>query len=349
MNTDPPVQREEEQKNLDQSLTINSVAQREDEIKNPVSTEILKGYDDAGKLRDVWATQLDLDQKTSAKGLLYYIEELMKLGRIYEAKGLADKLPAEFRQEERVRFLLEEECVIKTRVKELECLDDWVLQVDGKDRNAEGISVWYRYTSGSPIIEAKVKLRLEASLVNICCIANEIDLWSMFLSRPLAIETKDCVRYGFATMVPYIDVKMPWPMSHRECYIDLKVYDLIVEEKRIVVCSQDLGDETQYLQFNIPPVENGKVRMKTKISAIGETINSKITDMTLMFSVDMAMPVPQSLVNWITRHVTWHIFKQFRKLCVNLPDPHLERMKVDKTGAYKYLKDRMKVLFEDIA
>jgi len=126
----------------------------------------------------------------------------------------------------------------------------------------------------------------------------------------------------------------------------MKVYDLLAEEKKIVLCCQDQGEEKEFLNFKIPPVESNKVRIKSKISAILEMIDSKTSDVTIMFSVDLAMPAPQSLVNWITRHVTWHMFKQFRKFCVSLPNLHLERMKVDKTGVYGYLEDRLRVLFK---
>jgi len=341
-------QGDEERKNLDQYLTIDPLSvRRDEEVKNVDTANILKGYNDSEKLKKVWATVLDLDEKTSDSDLLYYIDELMKLGRIFEAKELADKLPAALQQQECVRSVLEEKRIINKCIKELENQDGWVLQVDGKDQNAEGISVWYRNKSDSSVIEVKSTFRVEANLAHIACIANEIDLWPMFLSRLVEVETKDCARWGFNTLLPYINIKFLWPMSHRECYFAMRVYDLIAEEKKVVLCCQDVGDETKYLNFKIPPVGNNKVRMKTKVYSVGETINSKTSDVTLMFSVDLAMPVPQSFVNWITRHVTWHIFKELRKVCVNLPNSHVERMKVDKTGVYKYLGDRLRVLFKN--
>jgi len=150
---------------------------------------------------------LDVDEKTSNSNVLYYIEELMKLGRIYEAKKLADRLPAPLQQQENVRSLVEEKRIINTCIKGLESLDGWVLQVDGKGQNAEGISVWYRQTCDSSLIDVKIKFRVEATIPNICCIANEIDLWPTFLSRALTYETKDCARWGFCTILSYMNVK----------------------------------------------------------------------------------------------------------------------------------------------
>merc|ERR1719419_623363 len=83
------------------------------------------------KQKEVWAGPLDLDEKISDEEILYYIEELMKLGRIWEAGTLGEKLPAKQRTE-RVRFCLEEKRLITERVRDLDNFDGWDLQVDGE-------------------------------------------------------------------------------------------------------------------------------------------------------------------------------------------------------------------------
>jgi len=301
-----------------------------------------------GQRKKVWAGPLDLDEKISDDEILHYIDELMKLGRIWEAGELADKLPEEVRETERVRFLLEERRLINTRVRELESLDGWTMQVDGKSRNSQGLSIYYRYTSGSPIIEVKAMFRLEANIANACCIANEIDFWPMFLSNLLKVETKDCARYGFTTMVPWVKVHLPWPMSHRECFLGLRVYDLITEKNMCFIFGEDLTESTKYLDFKIPSLENGSIRVKAKMMAMGKPVSWDVTDMIAMFTVDPVVPFPQRIVNWLTRTVAWRIFTEFRKACENLPKEHLERKEADVSGLYKYVEERMKIVFTDL-
>lgn len=319
-----------------------------EETKNADLDLKLEQKSEPGQRKKVWAGPLDLDEKISDTELLYYVEELMKLGRIWEAGELLDKLPVELQETERVRFFLEERRLINARIRELECLDGWAMQVDGKSKNSEGLSIYYRYTSGSPIIEVKGIFRLEASFTNAACIGNEIDLWPMFLSNLIKVETKDCARNGFTTMVPYIKGHLPWPMSHRECYLEMRVYDLITEKNLCLIVGEDLTENKQYLDFKIPGVENGSIRVKAKMIAMGKPVSWDVTDMVCMFTVDPVVPFPQVIINWLTRTVAWRIMKEFRKTCTSLPREHLERMQADVSGIYKYLEDRMEIVFKDL-
>jgi len=296
----------------------------------------------------VWAGPLELEEKISDTELLHYIEELMKLGRIWEAGILSNKLPIKLQQTESISFLLEERSLIDKRVRDLESLDGWDIQVDGESRNSEGLSIYYRQNDDSPIIEIKGMFRLEANLSNACCLANEIDLWPMFLSNLLTVETKDCARHGYTTMVPFVKVYLPWPMSHRECYIKARVYDLLTEKNICLFYGEDLGEQTNYLDFKIPDVEDGSIRVKATMTAMGKPISWDVTDMICMFNIDPIIKLPQWLINWLTRSVAWRVMSEFRKACLNLPREHMERKKADTTGLYKYLVDRMEIVFKDL-
>jgi len=272
----------------------------------------------------------------------------MKLGRIWEAGILGNKLPIKLQQTECIRFLFEERSLIDKRVRDLESLDGWDIQVDGKSTSSQGLSIYYRYKDDSPIIEIKGMFRLEANVSNACCIANEVDLWPTFLSNLLTVETKDCARHGYTTLVPFVKVYLPWPMSHRECYLRARVYDLITEKNIVLFYGEDLGEQKKYLDFKIPDVEGGSIRVKVKMTAMGKPISWDVTDMICMFTIDPIMKLPQWLMNWLTRSVAWRVMSEFRKACMNLPKEHMERKKADKTGLYKYVEDRIEIVFKDL-
>jgi len=322
--------------------------QHANQIPIEVKNEDLDAFWPQNEKKKVWAEDLDLeDEKVTDLDLLYYIEEFFKLGRILEAAGLVSRLSDESQRSERIRFILKEKSSITTRIQELESLDDWTLQVDGNVTSSKGVSIYYKYTSGSPIISIKSVFRVNANLGDLCCVANEIDLWSMFLSKLLTVDTKNCARYGFSSMVPYLNIHMPWPMAHRECYVEMRVYDLITTKKKLLMFCEDLGKRTHILGFKVPAVPEGAVRMKTTIMGLGKSVSLKVTDLTVICKFDMAMPLPQWLVNWFTRQVSWRVYREFQDLCSALPNAHLERKKMDKTGVYKYLEDRLKILFGD--
>jgi len=302
----------------------------------------------AGQRKKVWAWPLDLEEKISDTELLHYIEELMKLGRIWEAGILGDKLPVNLQQTECIRFLFEERSLIDKRVRDLESLDGWDIQVDGKSRSSQGLSIYYRYKDDCPIIEIKGIFRLEASVSKACCIANEVDLWPTFLSNLLTVETKDCARHGYTTLVPFVKVYLPWPMNHRECYLRARVYDLITEKNIVLFYGEDLGNQKKCLDFKIPDVEGGSIRVKVEMTAMGKPVSWDVTDMICMFTIDPIMKLPQWLMNWLTRSVAWRVMSEFRKACMNLPREHMERKKADKTGLYKYVEDRMEIVFKDL-
>jgi len=330
------------------SIAPVHVTQPDNECKNSdLNLDIVLELENEVNRKKVWAAPLDLDEKTSDDDLMYYIKELMKLGRIWQAGKLAEKLPLKLQNTESIQFLMKEKQLIATRILELEDFDGWDLQVDGSIESSLGISIWWRYISGSPIIQIKSKFRIDASFENLVVIANEIDLWSMFMGKLIKVDTKVCARYGFNTSVPYLNVHFPWPMCNRESYLEMRVYDLIAEKKLCLVVFEDVGDRTEILDFKIPDVEKDSVRMKVKVLGMGKTLSWNQTDITLMFNIDLIMPVPQWLVNWLTRQVSWHIIREFQNLCSKLPEAHLERKKADEVGLYKYVEDRMGIVFKD--
>jgi len=322
---------------------------QEEEIKNAdIDLDIIFELENIPIRKKVWASPLKLDEKQSDDDLLYYIKELMKLGRIWEAGELAEKLPLHLQNSKSIRFLKDEKRLIATRIGEIEDLKGWDLQVDGSKSNSNGISVWYRYTSGSPVVKIRTKFVVEASFKNICTVANEIDLWSMFMGKILAVDTKLCAKHGFMTVVPYMNIHFPWPMSNRECYGEMRVYDLIAEKKLCLLVFEDVGDRSEILGFKIPKPTVGSISMKSKMLGMAKTVSWNKTDVTLLITVDLVIPVPQWFVDWLTRQVAWHITREFQKFCTNLPEAHLERIKADISRLYEYIDDRMGIVFNDI-
>merc|ERR1719233_161239 len=119
---------------------------------------------------------------------------------------------------------------------------------------------------------------------------------------------------------------------------------MIAEDGFCLWWGEDVGAGNECLGFTIPEALNGIVRATGKVSAMERMVRPGIVELTLMCQLDLQMVLPQWLVNFFTRKVGWHAAKQFRELCLNLPEEHQQKIAEDKTGIYGSLKERANVL-----
>merc|ERR1719419_818633 len=129
----------------------------------------------------------------SDSDLLSHIKKLRELGRVFETGSLINKLSAKTQRTEYVTRCLEYNALVMKQMMEVENIKGWTLQVDGNNKGAEGISIHYRNTVGSPIVEVRGTSQINCSVSNIWTIAREVDLWSIMIGKFLPkVETKLC-------------------------------------------------------------------------------------------------------------------------------------------------------------
>jgi len=268
------------------------------------------------------------------------LEQLLQLGRLHEAAELAQKLPINLMDNDRVQFCLAQWQQVEDRRHSLESLDGWRVQVDGSSRGSEGISIHYRFTPGSRLLELRSSFKVNSDFLPIRSLRSETSLWPLFLGKHLTVETNECATRGWTDALCSMLVYLPWPMKKREAYLKLHMYDMIAEDGFCLWWGEDLGAREDFLGVTIPEASNGIVRALGKVTGIEKLVSKGVIELILVCQMDLQMVLPQWLVNFMTRKVGWHAAKQFKDMCVNLPQEHQQKIVEDRTGVYTSLKER---------
>jgi len=268
------------------------------------------------------------------------LEQLLQLGRLHEAAELAQKLPINLMDNVRVQFCLAQRQQVEDRRRSLESLDGWRIQVDGNSRGSDGISIHYRFSPGSRILELRSSFKVNSDFLPIRSLRAETSLWPLFLGKHLTIETTECATRGWTDALCSLLVYLPWPMKKREAYLKLHMYDMIAEDGYCLWWGEDLGEREEFLGFTIPEASSDIVRALGKLTGIEKMVSKGVIELILVCQIDLQMVLPQWLVNFITRKVGWHAAKQFKDMCTNLPQEHQQKIVEDRTGVYSSLKER---------
>jgi ribosome-associated toxin RatA of RatAB toxin-antitoxin module len=175
---------------------------------------------------------------------------------------------------------------------------DWELM-----KQDDGIDVYYRDATDSPIKELKINLTVDASLSTIMAVLYDIENYKEWVYS--CEESRLVKRLNETEIYYYNEIDFPWPLSNR----DMIAHSNIEQDPHTkVVRTQSLS--AHYME----PEKDGLVRMTVlQINWIITPIGPKETEIEYYLKSDPAGNIPAWVINFAIDHGPTKTMKAFRE------------------------------------
>ena len=240
--------------------------------------------------------------------------------------------------------------------------DEWTKQ--GESHGAYDTVIYYKVVDS--MLTARIETPIEQSLVvPLLAVFNETELYETWLprwERPIRLGvrgTKLLRQDGRCHQLMMATTDMPWPLSSRECIIDVVAMDDI-DANGAVVVKMETGSEDDP---DVPVVEKSAVRIDfdggilfrkcpRNHPAFAKSKHKPDHDMVLVCLTIFVDPkvklVPQAVVNFVTRTVLGGMWTSMLKVAEDVRDGkrplHANAMHAKRDLIYDFMRRRIQVM-----
>lgn len=315
-----------------------------------ISKDVLEGDEDVEELDD--DAQIERADNEAAEERLLVAARLLK--RVRDTSKLTDKhlwiLKKAMRAEQVVRELATEPG------------DEWSKQ--GESHGTYDTIIYYKVVDS--MLTARIETPIEQSLVvPLLAVFNETELYTTWLprwERPIRLGvrgTKLLRQDGRCNQLMMATTDMPWPLSTRECIIDVVAMDDIDENGAVVVKMETGSDDDP----DVPLIEKSAVRIDfdggilfrkcpRDHPAFVKSKHKPDHDMVLvcltLFVDPKVKVVPQSVVNFMTRTVLGGMWTSLLNVAEDVRDGkrplHAHAVDAKRDLVYDFMERRIQVM-----
>jgi len=182
-------------------------------------------------------------------------------------------------------------------------------------KNQGGIPVYTRKVAGSPILEFKANVIIDAPLPKVIAYFEETQISRWYYQ---CVLSKFIVNDGPKQEVIYLILHLPWPVAAR---------DFVFSRTRSKDAANGVISYTLTALPNRLPLVKGMIRVKSIESVWSfKSISQSQTEMFFQQHTDTAGSIPSSFVNAVVADAPYYSLKNFRKLLTGKDVGHKRRI-----------------------
>ncbi|CEM30859.1 unnamed protein product [Vitrella brassicaformis CCMP3155] len=228
--------------------------------------------------------------------------------------------------------------------------EGWICHLD----NGEKLRVLYKGTEGCSAATLRCEGLVDAPLIDILSVLNEIDLfkmWVPYFTIPIKLGLRDSLnlwRNGRIDQIDIFKVDMPWPFSNREtCLFIFAVDELESARPRIVARMYDTDHNTDKMPRDglrcIPAVEDGACRLGVDGGIALYPKSANLCYLQASWTVDFKVDIPGWLITFICRQFAWFAWRALKHICrsASKSPTHMSR-RAHNRALYGFIESRLK-------
>lgn len=195
------------------------------------------------------------------------------------------------------------------------CKDEtgWALQTE-----SEAIRISYRKEPAALFHSIKADFVAESSVLDFVATLNEFDLLGE-LVKLLKVETRMLKRFGPSRKVVYMRTALYWPLSDMDFVMSVRGCDALEELDAVVIWAwSPKGDRMEGVE--IPSAKQcGTMRVDiVKLECVCQPLSPQRSRVVMVYNVDFRIALPQKLINWILRTLSFTFVRVLKAQCESL-------------------------------
>jgi hypothetical protein len=216
---------------------------------------------------------------------------------------------------------------------------DLITDVDGWNRvsNKDHISTFCRGKGKEFFVRAEMEV--DAQIFPVLALFSEVDLFTQWIS--VVKEAKQLAMPSpFRRLLQY-RLKLPWPVSNRECVVSVCGIPVPSEQSVLIVLRSHHAPS--YLGFHVPPPLKKEVRMDLSEGCVNITyLGPSRSRVTFIIRSDPHLTLlPQSLINYGTKKVMHHLMAAIRQKVLNYAGSEYEARVKGNPAYYRAIAERI--------
>lgn len=225
---------------------------------------------------------------------------------------------------------------------------NWATHID----DGENVKIKYKPRENSNMYDFLMEGTINAPLLNIISVINEIDLFTTWIPRytiPFKIglrESRKTHQIGQIDQLVYFVADAPWPISDRDMHLLINASDDIESNNRIVITmkSYEPSQHPEYPQ-DVPQPNSGVVRMFLDGGIVIEPRSPTSSYLRLAWNVDPKLNTPSWLLNFVTKTILKTAFEELRNACMKASDGEYKARREANPQMYdEFVGERLKLV-----
>ncbi|KAL8438081.1 hypothetical protein ACSSS7_000446 [Eimeria intestinalis] len=212
-----------------------------------------------------------------------------------------------------------------------------------------GLKIFFRRHASSTLISFRVEGFVDASILNIISVLNEMDLyrdWIPYYSFPLKLglrEVKKLYQMGRVEQISLLELDFPWPMNNRDCCVDIWAADDLDYTNRFFVriTSLDGGNNNPRVPLTVPSPPNKTLRLYCEGGVILVPLGKEKTFIELLWTLDPKAHLSDYIVNFFTKVFAKSSFHAFCKVCTDASSGEHARRRAQCPLLYGFVEQRL--------
>ncbi|CDJ42956.1 hypothetical protein, conserved [Eimeria tenella] len=223
--------------------------------------------------------------------------------------------------------------------------ESWSLAIEEQNR----LKIYYRRHSSSTLLSFRVEGTVDACLLNIISVLNEMDLykdWIPYYTFPLKLGLRDVKRlyqFGRVEQIDLLQLDFPWPMNNRDCCVEIWAADDLEHTNRFFVRVTSLdGDTTNPrvpLAIPVPPPKT--LRLYCEGAVVLVPLSPTKTFIELFWTLDPKVHLNDYIVNFFAKVFAKSSFHAFCKVCIEATVGEHARRRAQFPLLYGFVEGRL--------